>query len=106
MRIFVRAVFFFKQKTAYEISVRDWSSDVCSSDLGHGDVHERRRALAPALPMVRAPGAFADRVQAQVADQIGCLREGAARRQAQAQPLRNAGTLLARRRQDSFSDAH
>src|SRR5213594_4672478 len=25
--------FFFKQKTAYDISVRDWSSDVCSSDL-------------------------------------------------------------------------
>ena len=25
--------FFFKQKTAYEISVSDWSSDVCSSDL-------------------------------------------------------------------------
>ena len=25
--------FFFKQKTAYEISSRDWSSDVCSSDL-------------------------------------------------------------------------
>src|SRR6187431_3557694 len=25
--------FFFKQKTAYEITVRDWSSDVCSSDL-------------------------------------------------------------------------
>src|SRR5881227_4253388 len=28
--------FFFKQKTAYEITVRDWSSDVCSSDLGWG----------------------------------------------------------------------
>src|ERR1043166_4530205 len=26
--------FFFKQKTAYEIPKRDWSSDVCSSDLG------------------------------------------------------------------------
>jgi len=25
--------FFFKQKTAYEIQIRDWSSDVCSSDL-------------------------------------------------------------------------
>src|ERR1043165_9622734 len=25
--------FFFKQKTAYEIRPRDWSSDVCSSDL-------------------------------------------------------------------------
>ena len=24
---------FFKQKTAYEIQIRDWSSDVCSSDL-------------------------------------------------------------------------
>ena len=28
--------FFFKQKTAYEIVSRDWSSDVCSSDL---DLH-------------------------------------------------------------------
>src|ERR1044071_7982762 len=44
--------FFFKQKTAYEISTRDWSSDVCSSDLyeqvevdndfpsGDNEVHE------------------------------------------------------------------
>eukprot|EP01043_Picozoa_sp_COSAG02_P127706 COSAG02_NODE_65100_length_259_cov_0.518750_1_plen_46_part_01 len=29
---FVKKVFFFKQKTAYEIRIRDWSSDVCSSD--------------------------------------------------------------------------
>ena len=28
-----RFVFFVKQKTAYEIVSRDWSSDVCSSDL-------------------------------------------------------------------------
>src|SRR3546814_7919042 len=28
------AVFFFKQKTAYELRISDWSSDVCSSDLG------------------------------------------------------------------------
>src|SRR3546814_1019785 len=28
--------FFFKQKTAYEMRISDWSSDVCSSDLmGH-----------------------------------------------------------------------
>ena len=26
-------IFFFKQKTAYEIKECDWSSDVCSSDL-------------------------------------------------------------------------
>src|SRR3546814_5160762 len=29
-------VFFFKQKTAYEMRISDWSSDVCSSDLGEG----------------------------------------------------------------------
>src|SRR3546814_51127 len=29
----VRCCFFFKQKTAYEMRISDWSSDVCSSDL-------------------------------------------------------------------------
>src|SRR3546814_3137844 len=29
-------VFFFKQKTAYEMRISDWSSDVCSSDLVNG----------------------------------------------------------------------
>ena len=33
--VFVLFVFFFKQKTAYEIKECDWSSDVCSSDLIH-----------------------------------------------------------------------
>src|SRR3546814_3934888 len=28
--------FFFKQKTAYEMRISDWSSDVCSSDLDDG----------------------------------------------------------------------
>src|SRR3546814_9682442 len=30
---YVVFVFFFKQKTAYEMRISDWSSDVCSSDL-------------------------------------------------------------------------
>src|SRR3546814_8753489 len=29
--------FFFKQKTAYEMRISDWSSDVCSSDLDRGE---------------------------------------------------------------------
>src|SRR3546814_13904714 len=29
----VVSFFFFKQKTAYELRISDWSSDVCSSDL-------------------------------------------------------------------------
>src|SRR3546814_19431361 len=28
--------FFFKKKTAYEMRISDWSSDVCSSDLSYG----------------------------------------------------------------------
>src|SRR5881227_3195115 len=39
--IFLWFLFFFKQKTAYEITVRDWSSDVCSSDLSGAGTHER-----------------------------------------------------------------
>src|SRR3546814_3449707 len=30
-------IFFFKQKTAYEMRISDWSSDVCSSDLSPRD---------------------------------------------------------------------
>src|SRR3546814_1089205 len=33
MCFFVVFFFFFKQKTAYEMRISDWSSDVCSSDL-------------------------------------------------------------------------
>src|SRR3546814_510559 len=35
--------FFFKQKTAYEMRISDWSSDVCSSDLAE-------TGLPPAYP--------------------------------------------------------
>src|SRR3546814_9428172 len=34
----VTMFFFFKQKTAYEMRISDWSSDVCSSDLDPEDV--------------------------------------------------------------------
>src|SRR3546814_1454967 len=50
-------VFFFKQKTAYEMRISDWSSDVCSSDLADGG--PRRGAW------LRAGEAAADRVRDQ-----------------------------------------
>src|SRR3546814_5925170 len=40
--------FFFKQKTAYELRISDWSSDVCSSDL-----HDQRQADEPAEDTVQ-----------------------------------------------------
>src|SRR3546814_6563444 len=36
--------FFFKQKTAYEMRISDWSSDVCSSDLAHAAHHSLHAA--------------------------------------------------------------
>src|SRR3546814_13208008 len=38
--------FFFKQKTAYEMRISDWSSDVCSSDLLVESAQKRRRCDA------------------------------------------------------------
>src|SRR3546814_9930158 len=65
------AVFFFKQKTAYEMRISDWSSDVCSSDLRFGqdtkrhdvgDLLEGHMALGHLLPdrigMLLAPTHF------------------------------------------------
>src|SRR3546814_8264392 len=51
-------VFFFKQKTAYEMRISDWSSDVCSSDLGAElEDGERLAAIAgAALAEKRRPG--------------------------------------------------
>src|SRR3546814_3161987 len=37
MMISSSCFFFFKQKTAYEMRISYWSSDVCSSDLDHDD---------------------------------------------------------------------
>src|SRR3546814_1179146 len=68
------SVFFFKQKTAYEMRISDWSSDVCSSDLEQPFERvdpfgkplaviepvdaDRDRALARAAaePLLRSPG--------------------------------------------------
>src|SRR3546814_2769094 len=36
--LFILCVFLFKQKTAYEMRISDWSSDVCSSDLFKPDL--------------------------------------------------------------------
>src|SRR3546814_9688255 len=47
--------FFFKQKTAYELRISDWSSDVCSSDLM--ERHPVRFGLGNTAP---APGEIAE----------------------------------------------
>src|SRR3546814_5039062 len=48
----ISCFFFFKQKTAYEMRISDWSSDVCSSDL-----RDRRAQAEPRKPV---PGAVSE----------------------------------------------
>src|SRR3546814_8580198 len=40
--------FFFKQKTAYDVRISDWSSDVCSSDLMQHAIERMIRCNIPA----------------------------------------------------------
>src|SRR3546814_4211355 len=60
--------FFFKQKTAYELRISDWSSDVCSSDLdfaahridpllliGREHFQQQAALLAPGLQGAQQP---------------------------------------------------
>src|SRR3546814_2400140 len=49
-------VFLFKQKTAYEMRISDWSSDVCSSDL-----RTYGRAQLPLIEMLDVERETADR---------------------------------------------
>src|SRR3546814_4408388 len=49
--------FFFKQKTAYEMRISDWSSDVCSSDLFSGSSNPlvaAANSLLVLIPQIRA----------------------------------------------------
>src|SRR3546814_1886447 len=48
--------FFFKQKTAYEMRISDWSSDVCSSDLSFRPAARARRAQRRAAAQSAPPG--------------------------------------------------
>src|SRR3546814_19334282 len=47
--------FFFKQKTAYEMRISDWSSDVCSSDLPTGDFVFNAPSSMLFAPVVTVP---------------------------------------------------
>src|SRR3546814_11859143 len=63
--------FFFKQKTAYEMRISDWSSDVCSSDLVLDLIRRLRDdGIAVILISHRMPDVFA------VCDRVIVMRRG------------------------------
>src|SRR3546814_8988186 len=56
--LFNAYLLFFKQKTAYELRISDWSSDVCSSDLGvaRGDATEQHHGIEIDVRVQQAEG--------------------------------------------------
>src|SRR3546814_16366168 len=72
-------VFFFKQKTAYELRISDWSSDVCSSDLqspaaGRPSDFQRCHHHPQARPVPDATTAAQNRIAAARAPALAHIR--------------------------------
>src|SRR3546814_19597327 len=63
-------LFFCKQKTAYEVRISDWSSDVCSSDL----VEPRAGASCKRLPVAQRRGCGQVAVAAEEAEAVAVVR--------------------------------
>src|SRR3546814_2050681 len=62
LRVCLLFFFFFKQKTAYEMRISDWSSDVCSSDL-----------LSSRIPFYRLSKVLRDHPELKPMSRIGLL---------------------------------
>src|SRR3546814_7121898 len=69
--------FFFKQKTAYEMRISDWSSDVCSSDLlaVPGFTAAQRFRLAPGPDEDNAPARFLTIYEMETDDRAAVMAE-------------------------------
>src|SRR3546814_7632090 len=89
MCLCVLMFFFFKQKTAYEMRISDWSSDVCSSDLASlaaaplqcdpGTCHSYQNVAFDAASEILGAAAgelFADAVEARFFRPLGMVSAG------------------------------
>src|SRR3546814_2879341 len=75
---FVYLFFFFNQKTAYEMRISDWSSDVCSSDLfggEHSTMKEILQVWAMIALLIFLPVAKADSTYTVTASQTATASE-------------------------------
>src|SRR3546814_3439190 len=73
-------LFYFKQKTAYVMRISDWSSDVCSSDLGHQVHHAVVLDLRAPLQLARRLAEVLARRVVVAVHAVASVRVGAAAR--------------------------
>src|SRR3546814_9566847 len=92
--------FFFKQKTAYEMRISDWSSDVCSSDLKRGENDRPYRGFAQDLPRVLFRACIPNRRLHRERDQ---LYPAGARWKLERQDQEGTDTVWGRRGQTIFA---
>src|SRR3546814_4113178 len=77
--LFLLCLFFVKQKTAYEVRISDWSSDVCSSDLVVDDRQQMAAAFMDVAGIV--PVALGRRTAEHLrCDRLGEAEDGVQRR--------------------------
>src|SRR3546814_13895571 len=99
--------FFFKQKTAYEMRISDWSSDVCSSDLREHDREGSGEAVFQVLR--RDAGGFlrpdVDQLHRPGAVVVALQRAGTARAGADCADIDEVGVLVVTGDEDALAGA-
>src|SRR3546814_14195414 len=81
--------FFFKQKTAYEMRISDWSSDVCSSDLVAAAQHQQ-----PGIASRVAPEERLERADCEIDTLVGTeMAHGAEQQRSLIRPRHAPGPL-------------
>src|SRR3546814_10049278 len=86
-----RVILFFKQKTAYEMRISDWSSDVCSSDLSPAD----DKRFSGSRRHGRGSAGDEIHLRAKQFDAVACLQLARMRADLSAVDQRSAGPCFA-----------
>src|SRR3546814_6770266 len=99
--------FFFKQKTAYEMRISDWSSDVCSSDLQQGGSGMRGLPLDLGMIHFVGIGGIGMSGIAEVLANLGYQVQGSDMSEnANVQRLRKLGVKVADRKSTRLNSSH
>src|SRR3546814_10310069 len=106
--MFVVFFFFFKQKTAYEMRISDWSSDVCSSDLRpdrpdrHARSPPRSKSVAQRVPSANPD--FPDPRRREKRFRSLCVEYGPCKADASARLLSQPRMICVRRSEEHTSE--